>query len=135
MPLLSLDKVATDKGSAHAADTDDLAYRAKFAAEVGMSLSQLDAEELHPYLHVDKWKWKYGESQVPPEQIEFLPTQMRRLHDWSMNVTREGRKVLLVQVTEEHYISKDELHVYLEELYQLYQLDSLDLSIVSTYCL
>ncbi len=60
---------------------------------------------------------------------------MRRLHDWYMNVTREGRKVLLVQVTEEHYIGKDELHVYLEELYQLYQLDSLDLSIVSTYCL
>ena len=52
-----------------------------------------------------------------------------------MDVTREGRKVLLVQVTEEHYIGKDELHVYLEELYQLYQLDSLDLSIISIYCL
>ena len=86
-------------------------------------------------MHVDKWTWKYGKSLVPPDQIEFLPTQMRRLHDWYMNVTREGRKVLLVQVTEEHYIGKDELHVYLEELYQLYQLDSLDLSIVSTYCL
>ena len=42
-------KVTTDKGSVRAADTDDLAYRAKFAAEIGMSLSQLDAEELPLY--------------------------------------------------------------------------------------
>ena len=41
-------KVTTDKGSARAAKTDELAYRAKFAAEVGMSLSQLDAQELPP---------------------------------------------------------------------------------------
>ena len=127
--------MTTDKGSARAADTDDLAYRAKFSAEVGMSLSQLDAEELPPYMHVDKWTWKYGKSLVPPEQIEFLATQMRRLHDWYMDVTKLDRKVLLVQVTEEHYIGKDEINVYLEELYQLYQLDALDLSIVSTYCL
>jgi hypothetical protein len=126
--------VTTDKGSARAANTDELA-RAKFAAEAGMSLSQLDAEELHPYLHVDKWKWKYGESLVPPEQIEFLPTQMRRLHDWYMDVTKVGRLVLVVQVTDKHYIGRDEINVYLEELYQLYQLDSLDLTIVSTYCL
>ena len=41
-------QATTDKGSASAANTDDLSYRAKFAAEVGMSLSQLDAEELPP---------------------------------------------------------------------------------------
>ena len=72
---------------------------------------------------------------MPRDQIEFQPTQMRRLHEWYMDVTKEGRLVLLVQVTGEHYIGKDEIMVYLEELYQLYQLDSLDLSIVSTYCL
>ena len=52
-----------------------------------------------------------------------------------MEVTKLDRKVLLVQVTEEHFKVKDELTIYLEELYQLYQLDALDLSIVSTYCL
>ena len=52
-----------------------------------------------------------------------------------MDVTKLDRKVLIVQVTEEHYIGKDEINVYLKELYQLYQLDSLDLTIVSTYCL
>ena len=86
-------------------------------------------------MHVDKWTWKYGKSLVPPEQIEFLATQMRRLHDWYMDVTKKGREALVVQVTQEHYIGKDEINVYLKELYQLYQLDSLDLSIVSTYCL
>lgn len=133
--LISPLKVTTDKGSTRAANTDKLAYRAKFAAEAGMSLSQLDADELPTFLHVDKWTWEYGKSLVPRDQIEFLPTQLRRLHDWYMDVTKEGRLVLVVQVTEEHHTGKDEINVYLEELYQLYQLDSLDLSIVSTYCL
>ena len=60
---------------------------------------------------------------------------MLRLHNWYMEVTKLDRKVLLLQVTEEHFKGKDELTVYLEELYQLYQLNALDLSIVSTYCL
>ena len=72
---------------------------------------------------------------MPPDQIENLPTQMLRLHNWYMEVTKLDRKVLLVQVTEEHFKGKDEITIYLEELYQLYQLDTLDLSIVSTYCL
>ena len=109
--------MATDKGSARA---EDLAYRAEFAAEIGISLSQLEAEELPSFMPPDKWTWEYGKSLVPPDQIDNQPTQMLRLHKWYMEVTKLDRKVLLVQVTEEHYIGKDELTVYLEELYQLY---------------
>ena len=129
-------KVTTRKGSARAANTDELAYRAKFAAETGMSLSQLEAEDELPLpSHVDKWVWEYGKSLVPRDQIEFLPTQMRRLHDWYMDVTKNNLAALPVQITEEHFIGRDEINLYLEELYQLYQFDSLDLGIVSIYCL
>ena len=43
--------------------------------------------------------------------------------------------MLLVKVTEEHYIGKDQFQIYLEELYMLYKLDALDLSLISTYYL
>ena len=52
-----------------------------------------------------------------------------------MDVTKEGRKLIVVKVTEEHFIGQDEVHIYLEELSYLYKLDALDLSLVSTYCL
>ena len=86
-------------------------------------------------MHIDKWTWEYGKSLVPPDQIEFLPTLMRKLHRWYMEVTKLERQMLIVKVTKEHFAGADEIQIYLEELYQLYQLDSLDLSIVSTYCL
>ena len=40
-----------------------------------------------------------------------------------------------VKVIEEHYIGKDQICIYLKELYMLYKLDALDLSIIYTYCL
>ena len=52
-----------------------------------------------------------------------------------MEATKEGRIVILVKITEEHYKGKDEMAIYLQELYMLYKLDALDLSIISTYCL
>ena len=81
------------------------------------------------------WKWEYGKSLLPPDQIELLPTQIRKLHKWYLEVTKVGREVILEKVIEEHYIGEDQVQIYLEELYQLYKLDALDLSIVSTYCL
>ena len=52
-----------------------------------------------------------------------------------MNITKEGRIMILVKVTEEHYIGKDQICIYLKELYMLYKLEALDFSIISTYCL
>ena len=80
-------------------------------------------------------KWEYGKSLVPPDQINLLPTQMRILHNWYLDSTKEERKMILVKVTEEHYIGKDQIWIYLKELYMLYKLDALDLILVSTYCL
>ena len=82
------------------------------------------------------WKWEHGKPLLPPEQIELLPTQMRMLHGWYLEATRvQQLEVLPVKVTEEHYIGQDQVQIYFEELYMLYKLDALDLSLVSTYCL
>ena len=81
------------------------------------------------------WTWEYGKSLVRHDRIPLLPTQMRRLHDWYRDYTQLGREAITAKVTEEHYIGKDAIPIYLQEIFQLYQLDALDLSIVSTYCL
>jgi hypothetical protein len=43
--------------------------------------------------------------------------------------------MLMVQVQEEHYFRKDEIHIMLEENFQLYNKDVLGKSIVSCYSL
>jgi len=112
----------------------DQVLAAEFAAEAGITLSQLQGADI-PKFDEDLWKWEYGKSLLPPDQIKLLPTQMRKLHDWYLKVTKEGRKMILVKVTEEHYVGADQVQIYLEELYMLYKLDALDLSLISTYCL
>ena len=83
-----------------------------------------------PLLEEDSWKWEHGKSLVAPDQIKLLPTQMRKLHDWYLQVTKEDRIMILVKVTKEHYIGEDQVPIYFEELYMLYKLEALDLSLV-----
>ena len=122
-----------DQGSA-AVDIAALSYAAEFAKEAGITLSQLESEDI-PISDQIVWKWEYGKPLLPPDQIEILPTQMRKLHDWYLKVTKVDRKMIVVKVTDERYIGRDEVQIYLEELSFLYKLDALDLSLVSTYCL
>jgi hypothetical protein len=35
------------------------------------------------------WKFALGEPLVRPKQVRHLPIQMRRLHDWYMEVIKE----------------------------------------------
>ena len=125
-------KVPTGQGSAA---NIDLSYAAQFAAEAGITLSQLESDDIPKNLDV-VWKWEHGKPLLPPEQIKLLPTRMRMLHDWYLQATKDPElQVLPVKVTEEHYIRADQVQIYFEELYMLYKLDTLDLSLVGTYCL
>ena len=125
-------KVATDMGSAL---EKDHAIRTQFAAEIGISLSQLEADDMPSLMRPTRWTWEYGKDLVSPDELQNLPTQMTRLHKWYKNVTSEGRILIPVKITDEHFNGADEITIPIEEIYQLYQLDALDLSILTTYCL
>ena len=127
-------KVTTDEDSGLEKDP---AHRAQFAADAGISVSQLDNENLlSSTFEPAKWPWVYGKDLVSPDELKVLPTQMTRLHKWYKEVVLLGREMIIVRVTSEHFSGiTSELTIPLEELYQLYQLDALDLSILSTYCL
>ena len=102
-----------------------------------MSLSQLHSDDLPiDKLDVVAWPWEHGKPLLPREKIDLLPTRMRMLHDWYLDVSKDPEFVTLaVQITGEHFIGADMMNIFLEELYMLYKLDALDLSIVSCYCL
>jgi hypothetical protein len=52
-----------------------------------------------------------------------------------LEVAKEGREMLIVKVTNEHYLGEEEIHIELEELFQLFKQDALSKSLVSCYCL
>ena len=109
---------------------------ADFATEAGITLSQaLDGSANIPKDSAPVWEWEYGKSLLPRAQIDLLPTKMRNLHEWYLRATKKGQTAIEVQVTKEHFIGEDEIQICLEELYMLYKINTLDLSLVSTYCL
>ena len=61
---------------------------------------------------------------------------MYELHEWYMKIAKTtNRESLMVQVKEEHYFHAKDLYVEFTELFQLFNQDALNKSIVSCYCL
>ena len=125
--------------SGHGSVTDlipTLSLKKDFAAAAGITLAQLDNENLFPSDVDDSWKWKWGRSLLRGDQIKCLPTCMRQLHSWYMKTTKEFDDFLIcVKVTKNHFAGEDMFTIQLEELWYLYNLDSLDLALVGAYCL
>ena len=103
------------------------------ARDIGISVDQLLGNEEVPMADV-AWQYAPGKSLVRPEQVPHLSTQMRRLHEWYMKEVKNGREMLMVKVKEEHYFYENELCIEFPEIFQLYNQDALNKSIVSCYC-
>jgi len=104
---------------------------AQTAGHLGMTVAQVD----FPMAEL-AYRYQYGKPLVRPEQVPHLQTQMRRLHEWYMQASKEGNNMLMAAIREEHYFrGNDELHIEFEELFQLFNQDALDKSLVSCYCL
>ena len=105
---------------------------------LNITVGQLLEIEPMPVLREDEIKWKYvcGQPLVEPDKVKNLPTRMYELHQWYMNITKiSDRLSLMVNVKEEHYFHEKVVSVEYSELFQLYNQDALDKSIVSCYCL
>ncbi|KAK1666207.1 hypothetical protein QYE76_054366, partial [Lolium multiflorum] len=81
-------------------------------------------------------KYRYGHDLVKPGELARLGTQMRRLHEWYLKACRKGDRYLTVSLRDEHYFrGKEEINLELEELFQLFNQDTLDKAVISCYCL
>ena len=82
------------------------------------------------------YKYTYGQPLVRSDKIPLLQTQMRKLHDWYMQACRESKIFLIVGIKDEHYFrGNEELNIEFEELFQLFNQDTLDKTLMSCYCL
>ena len=83
-----------------------------------------------------KRKYARGQPLVELEEVNKLPTRMYELHQWYMDITKiSNRESLMVNVNKEHYYHEKAVAIEYSELFQLYNKDALDKSIVSCYCL
>jgi hypothetical protein len=60
---------------------------------------------------------------------------MRKLHEWYEEITKLDRNYLMVAVQNDHYYGEDSIAIELEGLFHLFNLDALDKSVASSYCL
>jgi hypothetical protein len=115
--------------------TDD---HRRMAVEAGVTVYQLlDIEPMDKIREEDvKRKYVRGEPLVKPEEVKKLPTRMYELHECYMKIAKTtNRESLMVKVKAEHYFHENDLSVEFTELFQLFNQDALDKSIVSCYCL
>ena len=114
----------------------DLEEARRFAIECGVPLDHLLSGNDGGYTTADvAWVYALGKSLVSPDKLESLSTSMRQLHTWYMKATQRKLNQLMVLVREEHFFREDSVCIDFEDLYYLYNLDALDKSIISTYCL
>ena len=81
------------------------------------------------------WTWVYGSTLVRPEHVNSLTTQMRRLHTWYEKAVEAKHDAIWLYVRKEHFFREYEMYVPFSEIFQLFNQDSLDKSLVSCYCL
>ena len=72
---------------------------------------------------------------VSKEKLQQLQTKMRNLHEWYLRAVKGGRTMIVAKVLHEYYFRPEEVHVDFPELFQLYNFDALDKSLMSCYCL
>jgi 3-polyprenyl-4-hydroxybenzoate decarboxylase len=77
----------------------------------------------------------WGGPLVSKERLEELPTHMCYLHAWYMNEAKNGRIMIVASVPREYYGRSKEIHVDFDKLFQMYNCDSLNKSLMSCYCL
>ena len=109
---------------------------AELAASMGVTIADLlgSQDDNLPKATVVP-QYKIGMPFVTPEQSAELPTAMRRLHNWYLQVAKQERVMIVLKVPEEYYFWPETIHVEFSELNQLYKFWALDKSVMSCYCL
>jgi hypothetical protein len=110
----------------------------KWAAEWGMSVEDVLASQDDRFpkaVVAPKPKFVMGAPLVSKEKLEDLPTNMRYLHTWYLNEAKNGRIMIVARVPQEYYSRPEGIHVDFDELFQMYNYDALDKSLMSCYCL
>jgi hypothetical protein len=114
----------------------DMEEAAKWAADMGVSVAELLGSQDDKLPKADVVPtYVPGMPLVSKERLQQLPTHMRNLHEWYERVVKKDRTIIVAKVPQEYYFRADTIHVEFSELFQLFNFDALDKSLMSCYCL
>jgi hypothetical protein len=109
------------------------------AAELGVSLAQylsMVRDEDIPYADI-AYQYQAGKPLLSsPEEIANISTKQRRLHQWYLHASKQGLQWIDLAIKDEHFFHGDaQIHVEMEELFQIFNQREIDVAIISCYCL
>jgi hypothetical protein len=111
--------------------------RLEFAAECGLTLSQVDPTA--PEIEAAPLAFNYvkgGPMVRPGVHAEDLPTRLRALNKWYEKVAKEGRTLFYFMAGKDHFLRQDYwIPITMEELFRFFNLRDIDISLVSCYTL
>ena len=118
------------------AQQQDLGEAAKLAAAMGVTVAELlgSEDDKLPTANVVP-TYVPGKPFVSEQKLKQLPIQIRNLHQWYLREVKGVRIMIVAKVRQEYFFRPEEVHVDFSELYQLYNFDALDKSLMSCYCL
>ncbi|XP_066163242.1 uncharacterized protein [Oryza sativa Japonica Group] len=83
-----------------------------------------------------KYMYELGKPLVKPEQLQSLPTQIYKFHQLYMEMSTTGREMIGARIRDTDFLQGDDiLWINFKGIYELYQLDALDVSIMSCWIL
>jgi hypothetical protein len=117
-------------------DPDIIALYKEEAEAAGMSVAQYLSKCDFATAKVVAYQYRHGSPLVRPEEIPNLPTRIQKLHKWYMEASQHGQNWIILGINDEHYFrGNDDINIKFAELFQLYNHDALDKSMISAYCL
>ena len=82
------------------------------------------------------YKFELGKPLVTPEQLQSLPTQMYKFHERYMEMSAKGREMFGARIRNPDFLQgEDVLWIHFKDLFDLYHLDALDVSLLSAWIL
>ena len=87
--------------------------------------------------HEITYQYKAGQPLLSsPEEIAKLSTKPRRLHEWYLHAAEMGLEYIDLAIKDEHFFrGEQQIHVELEELFQIFNQREIDVAVISCYCL
>ena len=111
--------------------------RLEFAAECGLTISQLDGKGPEVGGAAVAFNYVKGGPMIRPGvEQEDIPTRLRSLNKWYERVAKEGRTSFYFLAGKDHFLGQEyPLPIQMEELFRFFNLRDIDISIVSCYTL
>nr|ABA98662.1 transposon protein, putative, CACTA, En/Spm sub-class [Oryza sativa Japonica Group] len=107
----------------------------EFISDTGLTVDQLIRGAPIPKAEV-AYKFELGKPLVRPEQLQSLPTQMYKFHKRYMEMSAKGREMFGARIRNPDFLQgEDVLWIHFKDLFDLYHLDALDISLRSAWIL